>query len=178
MSSPCNTIVRDRYKIFVSQQTLFWQGPLLEEVFCTYEGNLSEGIHHGEDHPDVDHLDVRCCWKALADADEAGGKNSTCVSLQAGQCHSECLLILRINTQLNVIVSVLLTQLSSTYKVARTSITVRLTWTTMVRNWSVNMLISWLRNISIPVGKVTWWNYTWKVIFWQLDIFWSEIIQR
>ena len=56
----------------------------------------------------------------------------------------------------NVIVSLLLTQLSSTYKVARTSITVRLTWTTMVRNWSVNMLISWLRNISIPVGRVTW----------------------
>ena len=45
---------------------------------------------------------------------------------------------------------------NSTYKVARTSITVRLTWTTMVRNWSVNMLISWLRNISIPVGRVTW----------------------
>ena len=56
----------------------------------------------------------------------------------------------------NVIVSILLTQLNSTYKVARTSITVRLTWITMVRNWSVNMLISWLRNISIPVGRVTW----------------------
>ena len=58
------------------------------------------------------------------------------------------------------IVSVLFTdhfvQLNSTYKVAKTSITVRLTWTTIVRNWSVNMLISWLRNISIPVGKVTW----------------------
>ena len=56
----------------------------------------------------------------------------------------------------NVILSILFTQLNSTYKVARTSITVRLTWTTMVRNWSVNMLISWLRNISIPVGRVTW----------------------
>ena len=58
----------------------------------------------------------------------------------------------------NVIVSLLFRDhlLNSTYKVARTSITVRLTWTTMVRNWSVNMLISWLRNISIPVGKVTW----------------------
>ena len=33
--------------------------------------------------------------------------------------------------------------------------TVRLTWMTMVRNWSVNMLIIWLRNISIPVGRVT-----------------------
>ena len=59
------------------------------------------------------------------------------------QCHSVCS-------------SQSFTQLNSTYKVARTSITVRLTWTTMVRNWSVNMLISWLRNISIPVGKVTW----------------------
>ena len=60
----------------------------------------------------------------------------------------------------NVIVSVCssygsFVQLNSTHKVARTSITVRLTWTTMVRNWSVNMLISWLRNISIPVGRVT-----------------------
>ena len=43
----------------------------------------------------------------------------------------------------------------STYKVARTSMTVRLTWMTIVRNWSVNMLIIWLRNIKIPVGRVT-----------------------
>ena len=46
--------------------------------------------------------------------------------------------------------------LDTTHKVERTRSTVRLTWTTMVRNWSVNMLISWLRNISIPVGRVTW----------------------
>ena len=43
----------------------------------------------------------------------------------------------------------------ATYKVARTSMTVRLTWMTIVRNWSVNMLIIWLRNIKIPVGRVT-----------------------
>ena len=79
------------------------------------------------------------------------------------QCHSVCS-------------SQSFTQLNSTYKVARTSITVRLTWTTMVRNWSVNMLISWLRNISIPVGKVTWWNSEReksKLIIWPLDTFWS-----
>ena len=75
--------------------------------------------------------------------------HSTC--LQAGQCYSVCSSYESFS------------QLSSTYKVARTSITVRLTWTTMVRNWSVNMLISWLRNISIPVGRVTWWNSVWKI---------------
>ena len=32
--------------------------------------------------------------------------------------------------------------LETTHKVERTRRTVRLTWTTMVRNWSVNMLIS------------------------------------
>ena len=41
------------------------------------------------------------------------------------------------------------------HNVARTSMTVRLTWMTIVRNWSVNMLIIWLRNIKIPVGRVT-----------------------
>ena len=43
----------------------------------------------------------------------------------------------------------------STYKVERTSITVRLTWTTMVTYWSVKLLIIWLRNISMQVGRVT-----------------------
>ena len=46
-------------------------------------------------------------------------------------------------------------QLGSTYNVARKSMTVRLTWITMVRNCLVNMLIIWLRNINIPVGRVT-----------------------
>ena len=34
--------------------------------------------------------------------------------------------------------------------------TVRLTWTTMVTYWSVKVLIIWLRNISMQVGRVTW----------------------
>ena len=46
-------------------------------------------------------------------------------------------------------------KLGSTYNVARTSMTVRLTWITMVRYWLVNMLIIWLRNSNIPVGRVT-----------------------
>ena len=43
----------------------------------------------------------------------------------------------------------------STHKVERTSMTVRLTWTTMVTYWSVKVLIIWLRNISMQVGRVT-----------------------
>ena len=58
----------------MNKSTLFRHSPLLEELFGANKHNLSKGIHHGEDHPDVDHLDVRCCWKALADADEAGGE--------------------------------------------------------------------------------------------------------
>ena len=46
-------------------------------------------------------------------------------------------------------------QLGSTFNVARTCMIVRLTWITMVRNCLVNMLIIWLRNINIPVGRVT-----------------------
>ena len=49
-------------------------------------------------------------------------------------------------------------QLGSTYNVARKSMTVRLTWITMVRNCLVNiccLLNIWLRNINIPVGRVT-----------------------
>ena len=45
--------------------------------------------------------------------------------------------------------------------------TVRLTWTTMVTYWSVKLLIIWLRNISMQVGRVTW-TFTCKkcINFW------------
>ena len=46
--------------------------------------------------------------------------------------------------------------LETTHKVERTRRTVRLTWTTMVMYWSVNVLIIWLRNINMQVGRVTW----------------------
>ena len=43
----------------------------------------------------------------------------------------------------------------STYKVARTSMTVRLTWTTMSRYSSVKRFTIWLKKISIAVGRFT-----------------------
>ena len=51
--------------------------------------------------------------------------------------------------------------------------TVRLTWTTMVTYWSVKLLIIWLRNISMQVGRVTWcifcarnvWSFRVKIVF-------------
>ena len=54
------------------QVTLFCHGSLLEEVFCPDECDLGEGIEHGEDHPDVNHLDVGRRWQSLRDSDETG----------------------------------------------------------------------------------------------------------
>ena len=36
------------------------------------EGNLEEEEHHGNNHPDVNHLDVGRRWQSLRDSDEAG----------------------------------------------------------------------------------------------------------
>ena len=47
--------------------TLFCHSSLLEEVFRPDERDLGKGIEHGEDHPDVDHLDVGGCWEGLRD---------------------------------------------------------------------------------------------------------------
>ena len=52
------------------QVTLFRHGSLLEEVFCPDECDLGEGIEHGEDHPDVNHLDVGSRRQGLAHTNE------------------------------------------------------------------------------------------------------------
>ena len=41
------------------------------------------------------------------------------------------------------------------HNVARTSMTVRLTWMTMSRNSSVNLFTIWLKKINIAVGRFT-----------------------
>ena len=50
----------DQTKSFFSQNanTLLRHCSLLEEVFGPDQDDLSEGVEHCEDHPDVDHLDV------------------------------------------------------------------------------------------------------------------------
>ena len=50
---------------------MFCHGSLLEEVLCPDERDLSEGVEHGEDHPDVDHLNVRGGGQAARDPNEA-----------------------------------------------------------------------------------------------------------
>ena len=51
-------------------QTLFWHGSLLEEVFGPDKRDLGKRIKHGENHPDVNHLDVGGRGKGLAHPDE------------------------------------------------------------------------------------------------------------
>ena len=44
------------------------------------KGHFKEGDGHGEEHPDVDHLDVRSNRKALGEAEEAKMRIVLCES--------------------------------------------------------------------------------------------------
>ena len=65
----------DQTKSFFSQNanTLLRHCSLLEKVFGPDQDDLSEGVEHREDHPDVDHLDIRRCWQTARQPDEAEG---------------------------------------------------------------------------------------------------------
>ena len=52
----------------------------------------------------------------------------------------------------------LLSQRKLTHNVVTTSMTVRLTWTTMSRYFSVNLFTIWLKDTNIAVGRVTWYK--------------------
>ena len=75
---------------------------MLHHLVACVQAHLDEGDAHGEDHPDVNHLDIRCYRQALGDTQEAENN-----------------LLSKIRHQLK------------TYKVARTNNMVRLTWMTM-----------------------------------------------
>ena len=42
-----------------------------EDCFAGMKGDLKEEEHHGDNHPDVNHLDVGCGRQRLGDAYEA-----------------------------------------------------------------------------------------------------------
>ena len=49
---------------------------LCEDCFACMERHLKEEEHHGDNHPNVNHLDVGCRWQRLGDAYEA--ENTDC----------------------------------------------------------------------------------------------------
>ena len=59
----------------------FWSGGgkgrliqiFFQALLVRVEGHFEEGEGHGKDHPDVDHLDIRRCWQAARQPDEAEG---------------------------------------------------------------------------------------------------------
>ena len=54
----------------------FWCSFILEHLMDGKKNHLKEGNRHGEQHPDVDHLDVGSDRKALGKAQEAKSKNA------------------------------------------------------------------------------------------------------
>ena len=41
-----------------------------QNFLASMQSDFTEEEHHGEYHPDVDHLDVGGCWQRLADANK------------------------------------------------------------------------------------------------------------
>ena len=50
--------------------TLFQSSSRLQHILETDDQNLSKGKDHGEDHPNLDQLDVGRAWQWLADSKE------------------------------------------------------------------------------------------------------------
>ena len=97
----------------------------LVRIFEADKQSLCKGVDHGEDHPYLNQLDVGGGWESLADSKK-----------------TETFTFFKMLSK-------------STHNVARTSMTVRLTWTTMSRYSSVKRFTIWLKKISIAVGRFT-----------------------
>ena len=110
----------------------------LQHILKIKDDNFSEGIYHCEQHPDLDQLDVRGAWQGLADAKEAAIFFSRFIKKTSCDMKSQN------RAQ------------KSTHKVARTSITVSLTWITMSRYFPLKRFTIPHKKISMAVGRFTW----------------------
>ena len=81
--------------------------PQLQGLFVRVKSHLKKREGHGEDHPDVNHLDIRCGWQGARYPNEAE------ISVDSESLYVGLKLCM------------------DTYKVANTRMTVRLTMTTM-----------------------------------------------
>ena len=108
---------------------MFQNSSGLHHIFEANHQNLGKGIDHGEEHPHLDQLDVGGAWEGLADSQETE------------------------TFKFSKFFSSDFTKMA--HNVARTSMTVRLTWMTMSRNSSVNLFTIWLKKINIAVGRFT-----------------------
>ena len=47
----------------------------MENILDSVESDHRKWIDHGEDHPDIDHLDVGSCGQGLGDSNETEQRN-------------------------------------------------------------------------------------------------------